>query len=110
MSETDPIQACQDALRTLEAAERKAEGLAQYVVNAGAALRDWKDLTFANLRPPISFPIGMRQAINAEGWPTAAEVAQAITDYHTAQNDVQNAWRRVPSEKRVGMSEPPGRR
>jgi hypothetical protein len=105
MSEADPIAAYQDALRKRDEAERKANRLAQYMVNAGEVLKNWRDVSFSNLS--VSYPIGRRYSIIGDQWPTGLEIASALSEYHTAHHEAQNAYRRIPADKRSIITPPP---
>ena len=109
---TDLIGAYQDALKSLTNARGEAERVANIIVDAGVKLHKWEVVMISNgqrgFPPEIALPGS--GSINRSTWPTADQLENALADYHQALHSAQNAWSAIPSESRIGLQEPTGRR
>ena len=109
MGETNLVAAYQNAVRRLQEAQVKAQRLADFISDAGKKLEYWPTVTFSNI--DFKFPSVERQyvrEVDAAAWPSAAEVAQAIVEYHDAKTAADVAWDAIDEDGRVGLQEPRG--
>jgi hypothetical protein len=57
---------------------------------------------------PISIGLAANVAsINGQTWPTAVEIAEAISAAHTAYDQAQIAWKYIPEDQRRRLAPPP---
>ncbi len=108
MSE-DTIEAYQQALQTLESARQKAEGSAQTIVHAATLLQDWTNVRVSNV--DVAFPVQIppNRSINADYWPSARQLAEALAAHHHALSEAGNAYRKIPIDQRQVVKPPPTR-
>ena len=102
---SDAIGIYQDALKAVEEAEREAERVVGYIRDAAGKLGDWKGVVVANTG--VGFPIGRTRSINADQWPTAMQLAEALAAYHSSISGARNAYGAIPSDRRHGIQPPP---
>jgi len=106
---SDPIGDYQGALQRLEEAQRHAERYVQTISEAARALNDWRNTSVSNVEG-IGFSVEVSRSphtINASNWPTAEQLARALTTWHGVMGDVSDTWRRIPAERRTGLNPPP---
>lgn len=99
-----------DALKRAKEAAATAQRLAD-VVKAGAeSLKHWRDVRVVNGKG--GFPPGVGQLItpgtvDANTWPTALQLEEALVAYHQARQEAHTAHRAIPDENRHGIETPP---
>jgi len=105
----DPITEYQTATENFERARNKAEQMVRAITDAANTLRNWQAVTVSNVN--ISFPAGLvaARSINAKEWPTAEQLAQVLSSYHSTLHEAGNAYRRVPENQRKVVQPPPSR-
>jgi hypothetical protein len=101
----DPIRAYQDALTSLAQIEKRAEGFASYIVDAGESMKHWRETGFSNMSG-LGFPPALERVIDASRWPTGEDVASALSQHHGLLQQVQNTWGAIPNDRRVGLQPP----
>lgn len=107
MSDSNRISTYQNAYREYLAAETQAKRLADIVVAAGKKLEYWPTVTLSNTG--VSLPTNQYgRDIDASIWPTALEIAEALSVYHAAQIAMREAWDLIKEPDRIGLQPPPG--
>lgn len=103
----DPIAEYQQSLRDLERARNEAERIVQVITRAASLLEHWQDVRVSDVN--VSFPVGIPQAniINGKDWPSAQQLAEALSRYHSTLHEVNNAYRRLPWDQRGVVRPPP---
>lgn len=105
---TDPVHAYLDAVQTESQAAERVERLNQTTRDAVNALWNWRIMLFSGTT--AEFPVGVVGAgkkVNFMDWPTAETMMQALTDWHSADRAMREAWDAVPDAKRRGLQPPP---
>ena len=105
MSE-DAVIKYREALKQRTEALREVQKLGDIVVEAGKGLRDPLDFKVSN--SGVSFlAIGSTaHALNASSWPSAKQVAEAVSMLQRHDAATTNAWQSIPKEERYGLTEP----
>ena len=101
----DPIPEYLAGRAQLDAASTHVEALVASLQFGATALRDWRDASFSNVGG-IEFPFGRRMTIMGDHWPSTTAMAQAISDWHKLNHEVNNAWNRVPENLRADLQPP----
>jgi hypothetical protein len=105
---TNSIQDYQESLRKLEAARNKVERFVVEIKNGANSLLAWDQVVISNVQ--VGFPPEAQvHSINADNWPTAQQLAEALSEWHKANHAVQNAWQAIPKADRTGLQPPPVR-
>jgi hypothetical protein len=103
-----PLAEYQEALRVHERAEREAERIVGIIMDIATRLRNWKQVHVSNVG--VNFPVEVTATrspeINGNAWPTARQLAEALSQYHSTLHEVGNAYRRIPENQR-GVVQPP---
>lgn len=104
----DSIQNYQEALRKLESARHKVDRFVIEINNGANSLRTWDQVVISNVQ--VGFPPEAHvHSINADNWPTAQQLAEALSEWHKANHAVNNAWQAIPKEHKTGLQPPPTR-
>jgi len=103
---TDRIQAYQEALKKLEVTTRQVEHYVGEIQNGATKLRNWESVVISN--SGVGFPAEAHgESIDANTWPSAQQLAEALSEWHKARHTVNNAWSAIPEERRTGLQPPP---
>jgi hypothetical protein len=103
----DEMKAYTESRAAFERAKREAERIAAVVVDAGQKLRAWNAVQVSNMSAggysnmPLHSP-----SINANEWPSAADIHAALTAYHEAHFQMRLAYDAIPEEVRVSAKPP----
>ena len=107
----NPILEYRAALEALDRAEREAERIVGIITDAATHLRNWKQVRVTNVS--VFFPIELSAARSPEiigrTWPSAHQLAEALSNYHAALRDAGSAHRRIPADQRGVVQPPPER-
>jgi hypothetical protein len=108
---SDAIAEYQKTLADFTAAKRRLLRLAELFISAGQQLKsDWRRVVVANhagMKSP-GFNVSPRHvSIDANDWPSADQLVEALNAAHEAQLAITNAWARVPEERRNVLVPPP---
>jgi hypothetical protein len=105
---TDPIAVYQEAINNLEKATRTAENFVEVITDAANKLRDWKHTIISNsgIGFPAELVMGQHPSINAQNWPTADRLAEALAGWHKVRHAASNAYSAIPDNRR-GVVQPP---
>jgi hypothetical protein len=104
------IEDYQQATRTYEGAQLACERLVGTVHAASRALQKWRTATVSNAS--VGFPAhlvlggGGTSSIDASQWPTAQELANALSAYHATQILMKQAFDRIPETQRAVIKPP----
>lgn len=107
MATIDPIAHYQEAIRTLETTHQLAIQLVGTIREASDKLYNWSEVRISNVDVPFPIELPLTSTINADHWPTMQELAEALSAWHRARHEVDNAWRAIPAERRTGLQAPP---
>lgn len=105
----DPVSTYQEALHNFTVATHRAEACVNTITDVADKLQDWKSVCVSNTS--IGFPGRVASSgisIDARDWPTAEQLAQALSSWHTTRNAAHNAWQMIPADRRLGLQPPPG--
>jgi len=103
---TDPISEYQTALREFEQATRRVERIVGIISDASSKLGDWQRVSVANINVGFPAEILRGPSINGSDWPTAQQLAEALSQYHSTLHEAGNTYRRIPADQR-GVIQPP---
>lgn len=111
---SNPVGDYQSALKVLHAASRKAEETVKPSVDAGDLLRQgkWKRVVVSNISSggyPSEIVMGPKKAvgsIDANNWPTALQIHEALIAWHAARNEVMAKWNSIPEDQKIGLASP----
>ncbi len=112
MSE-DPIRKYSDALSELSKAELKVQSIASIIrVTAKAMNTNPYQMTVSNV--DVGFPPEVAVArgiphLNADNWPSAKQIAEALSSLHQKRHGVDNLWHSLSDEDKEIVSPPPSR-
>jgi hypothetical protein len=103
--EIEAYQGVSVALRQHETAVNQALNLIRGLVSAAANGR-WISIAVTGVEMPA--PLMSRDAhyFNPQSWPTGESITQMLVMWHKLNSEKQNAWRRIPSERREGLTPP----
>jgi hypothetical protein len=106
---TNSIRLYFDALSTFEEAEKKASKIISIVCSVAEVLRlNPQRFFFSNSVPmPAEVVLGRTSVGDANQWPSANQIQEALMQCHEALENVQNAWRAIPGEDRKKLQVPP---
>lgn len=104
---SNPITEYQTALRNFNRAKNHAETLVNTIAEAAAKLQNWRTVRVSNVNVGFPVDISISNSINANQWPTAQQLAEALADYHSRLHEVGNAYRRIPEDQREVVQPPP---
>lgn len=98
----DPVERYSEAVNALSAATERAEGMVQVIREAAEKLKHWKLVILVNgseLSSDPAPPPGQR--IDASTWPTATDLAQALSEWRAAEARAAQAWEAIPAKMRA---------
>ncbi len=99
----DPISDYLGARNRFEAVTRTVTQMVGTIQNAEGMLHDWRHVVVAGVG---GFSKEMLHAPDVPPWATAQELRAALQEYHKVKLDMDNAWTKVPAEKRAGLKSP----
>ena len=107
---TDTVTIYESALAAHERAKAQVERMVKVISDGANKLRDYDRVGVSNSN--VGFPPEVTftgQSINANEWPSAQNLAEALSAYHETRHEAANAWRAVPDSIRHVVKEPPRR-
>src|SRR2546426_9350132 len=99
----DQVQAYQESLSAVVAAQKKAEAVVERIAEINRKLQDWRKVMISNGKHgfPPEISANMRSpTVDVRNWPTADQLEQVLVDWHNARQAAQNAWLQVPLDRR----------
>jgi hypothetical protein len=99
----DPVEAYQDGLRNLDKAKAKVEHMIAAVKDASLKLDEWDQVKVEGVN--VQFNVGAR-TINWDNLRSGRELADALREWHKARDEANNAWKRVPPNRQIGLINP----
>jgi hypothetical protein len=104
----DPIRTYLDSMANLERVAANAKRLIGTVVGVASALqRDPLRFMFSNSASGLPMDVAFKAAsANANDWPTADQIQQALAQWHHARAQVSQAWNAVPQNDRNSLRPP----
>lgn len=111
----DPIRKYSDATAELNSSYSKIRSLGEIIADVGWSLRNKPyGLMVSNLKPnlKVGFPpeVALREGVpslNANNWPSAQDIAQALSDLRKARHQVDNLWGSLSATDKQLVSPPP---
>ena len=103
----DPAREYMDRRIAFDDSTKRTQDLVDVIVNAGSHLsHEWHSMSVSNI--DVSLPEAVQGAIiDADKWPTARELAQALEAWHKAYSDLKDAWAAVSDRDRGTLQPPP---
>ena len=107
----DPIRKYSDAIAELNSAYLKVRSLGEIIADVGHTLNNKPyELMVSNVKvgfpPEVAFREGI-PSLNADNWPSAQDIAQALSDLHKARHQVDNLWHSLSASDKQIVSPPP---
>lgn len=105
----DPVQVYLDSSTSLDKATHILTKMIRTITDAAEKLRDPSRV--AVLGPGLGIQphlVGTSSTIDAEEWPSAQQLHQALFDWQKADEACRIAWGLVPKPRRSGLQPPPG--
>jgi hypothetical protein len=108
MSETDDYL---DARSAYDHCNTELNAMRDIVRRAGQALDSNRGmLIFANSGIGLPSPVALSSqavSIDANRWPSAEKIMEALVRWHEARSKMTSAWSTVPEARRAGLQQPP---
>lgn len=109
-----PIEEYIEARNVMIQASAAVQRMAETIRNVSHALStNSRRFLFANLPSGMPAEVAMSRdvvTVDANSWPSAQALQDALRDMHEARTVVFNAWSRVPQEQRSALQPPPPER
>lgn len=112
MSE-DPIRKYSDAISELDKANARVLSIASVIRDIAHAINtNPYQLMVSNV--DVSFPAEVAMArgiphLNADNWPNAEQIAEALSNLHQKRHEVENLWHTLSQADRKIVNPPPSR-
>jgi hypothetical protein len=93
----------------LEAAKAKAEALGKIVMSGGNGFRYWRWSSVDGERIAFRESAGgtpTRYSINGQTWPSVKQIAETLSEYHTALSEANSILSHVPPDERKSLKSP----
>ena len=105
----DPVQVYLESSRSLASATQVLSKIIRTITDAAEKLRN--PLSVAVTGAACGIPPhlhGTQNTIQADEWPSAESIAQALLGLQNAHDSCHIAWGLVPVSRRSGLQPPPG--
>jgi hypothetical protein len=107
---SNPFAEYEMAIAEIRRCTENATDIYAVVRDAAHLLRDWKSASVTSV-PGAASPSGMPAVsptltISGATWPTAAQIARTLADWHFAKQRLRDAFERIPKHQR-GQVRPP---
>lgn len=103
--EIEAYQGASIALRQHETVVNQALNLIRGLVSASVNGR-WTSIPVTGVEMPAHLMSRDAYYFNPQSWPTGESITQMLVTWHKLDNEKQNAWSRVPPERREGLTPP----
>lgn len=112
MAGEDPIRAYSASIEELNRAKAKVQQIQEIIASVLGALH--KPFEFMVSNVDVGFPpeVAMTQVptLNANDWPSAKQIAEAISNLHDKQRKAEHAYRSLSKADQQIVSPPPDKR
>ncbi len=103
MADNNPIDDYRKSLDHVQNAERQVGKPIESIQPIGDRLNSWKQYSVSNVG--VLFPSEVtydrsRGSLNGNDWPSAKQMAETLSNWHTAWHAARNAYRRIPEDQR----------
>jgi hypothetical protein len=93
-----------DARSALTAAQKQVADLAARIVEIGRFIQVHPDkFGFSNLPTQHAMPSTIANIVNANEWPSAEKIMEAINRFHSAMRAAMSAHNNIPMSRRDGV-------
>ena len=93
--------------KELQAATAVVEKTIRIVTAAANDLRDWRAVMVSGSGEFPSHLSASSRSIDASTWPTGQTIGEILSKWHTTLAETQQAYERIPLERRAGIRPPP---
>lgn len=93
--------------KELQAATAVVEKTIRIVTAAANDLRDWRTVMVNGSGEFPSHLSASSRSIDASTWPTGQTIGEILSKWHTTLAETQQAYERIPLERRAGIRPPP---
>lgn len=103
----DTVTCYKDAQMALAQSERRVGELVSALTDATHKLRRWQEVVVTDV--DVLFPADVSlfgTVINGGEFPSARELAEALSEYHTLRTAVMDSYRRIPGRLRAILDDP----
>ncbi|MFQ6027409.1 MAG: hypothetical protein ACE5Q6_07950 [Dehalococcoidia bacterium] len=105
--EIDAVAAYREALDSLQQTQLQVERMVAIITDGSEKLRNWRRVMISNVSAGFPVDLLAAEAINVADWPTGSQLAEGIAGYHRSRQAAQEAYQRIPPDRREEVTPPP---
>ena len=109
---TDPLREYSEAIDKLNKAHEKVQAIKGIIGEVHTGLNLPYQFMVSNVRVifPQEVAMGQLPTLNANKWPSAEQVAEALTNLHVMRKQVDHIWNSLPAaDKKIVYPPPEGK-
>lgn len=106
----DPIRRYSEAIDELSKTTEKVRAIQDLIGEVHNALRQPYEFMVSNVDvgfPPEVAMVGDIPTLNADNWPTAKQIAEALSDLHKKRHQVEIIWHSLSNTDKNIVNPPP---